>query len=411
MLSPEFIKNNLDLVEESCRQRGEDFDVKGFLADDEKRRSAIQKVDELREKRNKLSGDRKPSPEILKAGQDLKKEIKAAEANLASAEKKVFERIGQLPNVLLPEVPRGKGEEDNVILREWGQTPNFDFPAKSYLEIGEGLDLIDVSRAAKMAGSRFNYLKGELVLMQFALLDLVLEITRPYGFQPIIPPVMIKPELMEKLGYTSLAESNIYLIEKDGLNLVGTSEQSLGAMHQGEILSDLPRRYLGYSTCFRREAGTYGQDLKGILRVHQFDKAEMFSFCRSDQSKAEHDLFVEIEEQIMQALELPYRVVALSAGELAKPSTATVDIEAWLPSEGKYRETHSSSNCTDFQARGLNIRYRAGGKTDFAHTVNGTALAMSRILAVILENYQQAEGGVRVPSVLEKRLGFKEISR
>lgn len=410
MLSIDFIRDNLERVKESCRQRGVDLDFDSFVREDDQRRSIIQKAEDLRRQRNELSQNKKPDQTIIAQGQKLKEEIKKAEAELREAEEKVNRFVEEVPNVLMPQVPTGTSEVDNVVLRSWGELPEFDFEFKSYLELGEKLNLIDISRAARMAGSRFNYLKNELVLVQFALLNLVYKIAQEFEFQPVIPPVMIKPELMESMGYKDLKENNIYLIEKDQLNLVGTSEQSIAAMYQDEILDELPHRFVGYSTCFRREAGSYGKDLKGILRVHQFDKAELFSFCHPEESAKEHELLISIEEKIMQSLELPYQVVLLCGGDLSKPSATTVDIETWLPSEGKYRETHSSSNCTDYQARGLNTRYRTkDGKLDYLHTLNGTALAMSRILAVILENYQQPDGTVAVPKVLQDYLGFKVI--
>lgn len=412
MLSIEFIRENIEAIKESCRQRGIELDFDDFIKIDDQRRAAIQKVEDLRRQRNELSQQKKPDSETIAKGQNLKEAIKKAETEFKQFEEKVVQFITQVPNILMPQVPAGTSEDDNVVLRNWGQSPQFDFEAKSYLELGEELNLIDIPRAARMAGSRFSYLKNELVLMQFALLNLVYETTQEFGFQPVIPPVMIKPKLMELLGYADLTESNIYFIEKDELNLVGTSEQSIAAMYQDEVLDEVPRRFVGYSTCFRREAGSYGRDLKGILRVHQFDKAELFSFCHPDDSSQEHELLIKIEERIMQSLELPYRVVLLCGGDLAKPSATTVDIESWLPSEGRYRETHSSSNCTDYQSQGLNIRYRTpGGKLDYVHTLNGTALAMSRILAVILENYQQADGTIAVPRILQKYLGFKQIPR
>jgi len=410
MLSIDFIRDNLEKVKESCRQRGVNFDFDRFVKEDDQRRSIIQKTEDLRRQRNELSQNKKPDQAAIAQGQQLKEAIKKAEAELREAEEKVNRFVVEVPNVLMPQVPAGTSEDDNVVLRSWGASPEFDFEFKSYLEIGEKLNLIDIPRAARMAGSRFNYLKNELVLIQFALLNLVYKTAQEFKFQPVIPPVMIKPELMESMGYKDLKENNIYFIEKDQLNLVGTSEQSIAAMYQGEILEELPHRFIGYSTCFRREAGSYGKDLKGILRVHQFDKAELFSFCRPEESAKEHELLISIEEKIMQSLELPYRVMLLCGGDLAKPSATTVDIETWLPSEGKYRETHSSSNCTDYQARGLNTRYRTeDGKLEYLHTLNGTALAMSRILAVILENYQQSDGTVAVPKVLQDYLGFKVI--
>ncbi len=412
MLDLDFIRENLELVKSSCAQRRFEFDADNFIVLDDRRRAIIKTINDLRQSRNKLSDRNDAAPkQIMEEGRALKVKIKESEDILKNIENNLIIIVNSIPNILLPSVPEGNNEKDNIVLREYGVLPKFDFNFKSYLELGEDLNLIDIPRATKIAGSRFSYLKNELVLIQFALLDLVFEIARRFDFQPVIPPVMIKPDLMEQLGYTSLKESNIYLIEKDELNLVGTAEQSIAAMHQEETLSDLPKRYIGYSTCFRREAGTYGRELKGILRVHQFDKAELFSFCHPEKSQEEHDLFIQLEEEIMQSLNIPYRVVALSSGDLSKPSATTVDIESWLPSESRYLETHSSSNCTDYQARGLNIFCRNDNKLTPVHTVNGTALAMSRILAVILENYQQANGSIAIPKVLQNRLNFKNISK
>ncbi len=410
MINPELIRKNQELVQESCRRRGFDFDFNNFSKDDKTRRKIIKQIDDLRQSRNKLSREKSIDQAKINQGQEIKKKIKEAELRLKEVEIKWVEKLSEIPNVLLPEVPEGKNENGNVVVKTVGQRPQFDFPVKSYIDLGESLDLIDIPRATKIAGRRFSYLKNNLVVLQFALLDLVFELVQEFGFKLVLPPVMIKPELMANMGYTDLKESNLYFIEKDNLNLVGTSEQSIAAMYQDEILDSLPIRYLSYSTCFRREAGTYGRDLKGILRVHQFDKAELFSFCRPEESSREHQLFIEIQEKIMQSLEIPYRVVQLCSGDLAKPSAATVDIESWMPFENKYRETHSSSNCTDYQSRGLNIRYRAKDEIDYVHTINGTALAMGRIMAVIIENCQNKDGSVNVPKILQKRTGFKKIS-
>ena len=321
----------------------------------------------------------------------------------------------QIPNLPLDNVPIGSDDSANVIIRERGKKPEFDFKPKNYLEIAEKLDLIDIKRAAKVSGSRFNYLKNKAVLLQFALSQMIFDLLIPKNFIPIIPPVMIKYGIMQKMGYIDfekdLAEK--YFFEKDNLFLVGTSEQSIGAMHLNEVLRKkaLPQRYIGFSTCFRREAGSYGKDVKGILRVHQFDKLEMFSFCEKGKSNKEHQFFLEMEEKIMHFLKIPYRVVQVCTGDLSQPSAATLDIEAWLPGQNRYFETHSCSNCTDFQARRLNIRYRdpVTNKLVFVHTINGTACAMGRMIVAILENYQQKNGFVKVPKVLQRYCGFKQI--
>ncbi len=296
-----------------------------------------------------------------------------------------------------------------------GRTPKFIFhQPKDYMELGESLDLIDIERAGKVSGSRFGYIKGDLALLEFALIKLVTDTVKKDGFVPVIPPVLLKDQMARGTGYFEAAdEKEAYYLPEDKMYLTGTSEQSLVSMHAGEILNekDLPLRYVGFSTCFRREAGSYGKDTKGILRVHQFDKLEMVIFSKPEDSKDEHQLLLSIEEKLMRLLGLPYQVINICTGDLGRPAAAKYDIEAWLPSENKYRETHSTSNCTDFQARRLNIRYRdKSGKVNFVHTLNGTAFAIGRILIMIMENYQQKDGSIKVPKVLQKYCGFKIIS-
>jgi len=320
----------------------------------------------------------------------------------------------QIPNLPLDDVPFGKDERENVVSKEWGEKTKFDFKPKNYLEIAENLDLIDLKRAAKTSGTRFSFLKREAALLEFALVNLAFENLIPEGFVPVIPPFMIKPEPFRGMGYLERGAEEVYYLPKDDLYLIGTAEQIIGPMHMDEVLDEkeLPKRYVGFSSCFRREAGSYGKDTKGIFRVHQFDKVEMFSFCRPEKSKEEHLLFLKMEEKLMQALEIPYRVVQMCTGDLGDPAAAKYDLEAWLPSEDRYRETHSTSNCTDFQSRRLNIRYKGkDGKLDFVHTVNGTAFAIGRTLIAIIENYQQKDGSVVVPEVLQKYCGFKEIKK
>ena len=318
----------------------------------------------------------------------------------------------QIPNLLLPGVPVGKDERDNVVLKEVGEKPRFNFPLKDYMTLGETLDLIDVKRAAKVAGTRFGYLKNEAVLLEFALIKLAFDYLLKEGFIPVLPPVMLKANMARGMGYLEQSDrEEAYYLPQDDLYLIGTAEQSIGTMHADEILKEeeLPKRYVAFSTCFRREAGSYGKDTKGIFRVHQFDKVEMFSFCRPEESIQEHQFFLAIEEKLMQSLKLPYRVLNICTGDLGRPAAAKYDIETWLPSENRYRETHSTSNCTDFQARRLNIRYRTKkGELKFVHTVNGTAFSQRPIL-MIMENYQQKDGSILIPEVLQKYLGFKEI--
>jgi len=319
----------------------------------------------------------------------------------------------QIPNLPFDEVPVGKDDSENVVLRQVGERTKFNFENKDYLEIAEKIDLIDTKRAAKTSGSRFGFLKGEAALMEFALIRFVMDILTKENFIPVVPPVMLKKEMMMGMGYLQPGgDEETYYLPKDDLYLVATSEQSIGAMHANETFQekDLPRRYVGFSTCFRREAGSYGKDTKGILRVHQFDKIEMFSFAKPEDSKKEHQFLLSQEEKLMKALKLPYQVINICTGDLGMPAAAKYDIETWIPSQKRYRETHSTSNCTDFQARRLNIRYqKKDGKLEFVHTLNGTAFAIGRILIAIIENYQQKDGSIKVPEALWPYLGFKVI--
>jgi seryl-tRNA synthetase len=319
--------------------------------------------------------------------------------------------MGMIPNPPLPEVPEGRDETENVVVREVGEEPIFDFVPKDYMKVSERLDIIDTKRAAKVSGSRFGYLKGDLVLLEFALVRLAMDILTKEGFIPVIPPVMLNHKAMDGMGYLTRGGSEVYQVEKDDLYLVGTSEQSIGAMHMDEILDqrDLPRRYVGFSTCFRREAGSYGKDTK---------EAEMFSFCEPEKSRDEHDFILAMEEKLVRILGIPYRVVQMCSGDLGDPAADKRDIECWMPGMGEYRETHSCSNCTDFQARRLKVRYRAReqgpgqAKLRFVHTLNGTAYAIGRMIIAIIENFQQADGTVLIPDALKGFMaGIESIGR
>jgi len=410
MLDINLIRQNRDKVKKGIASKNADFKlVDKFLGLDEEWRKLTKEIDDLRAEQKKLSNQR----EIQEASQ-IKNKIQLIEKDLRNIEKKREEILYQMPNLPLDNVPAGKDEKDNVVVHEAGNKPKFDFEPKDYLELAEKLDLIDVERAAKVSGSRFGYLKNQAALLEFSLIKLAMDTAVKEGFVPVVPPVMIREEMMKAMGYVDSQKDReeSYFSEKDKQYLVGTSEQSIGPMHSDEIFNekDLPKRYIAFSSCFRREAGSYGKDTKGILRVHQFDKVEMFSFVKPGDSEKEHQLFLEIEEKLMKDLDLPYQVVQLCTGDLSVPSANTFDIETWIPSENKYRETHSTSNCTDFQARRLNIRYRdKSGQLNFVHTLNGTAFAIGRMLIAILENYQQKDGSILVPKVLRKYLNFKKI--
>ncbi len=415
MLDINFIRENPEVVKNACKNKNANVDVDRVLELDKKKRELITKSENLKSRQNKLG------KENTEEAKKLKTEFKEIEPQLKEVEEKLKTLLLQLPNIPFDDVPVGKDDSGNVVLRKMGKPPKFNFKLKNYMELGESLDLIDTERSGKVAGSRFGYLKNELALLEFALINLVMDtVKKPFGglragkgFVPVIPPVMLKEEMARGTGYFEAAdEKEAYYLPEDKMYLAGTSEQSLVSMHANEILDEkkLPLRYVGFSTCFRREAGSYGKDTKGILRVHQFDKLEMVIFSKPEDSKKEHELLLSIEEKLMKALGLPYQVINICTGDLGRPAAKKYDIETWLPSENKYRETHSTSNCTDFQSRRLNIRYRdKSGKINFAHTLNGTAFAIGRILIMIMENYQQKDGSIKVPKVLQKYCGFKII--
>lgn len=416
MLDIKFIRENPKVVEEGSRKKGVEIDIELLLSLDKQKREFLQKIEEFRAQKNKANEDIKKANKeekesIIKKMRDIGKESEKFEEKLKEIEKELNKELRKIPNLPLEEVPLGQSEKDNKVLRREGQIREFDFPVKDYLELAEKMDLIDIKRAAKVSGTRFGIIKKEAAYLHFALISLALEITQKYGFVPLLPPVMIRPEMMEGMGYVERGGDEIYHLEKDNLYLIGTSEQIIGPMHSGEIFNEkeLPRRYVGYSSCFRREAGSHGKDTKGILRVHQFEKVEMFSFTTPEKSKEEHELLLSIEEELMQALEIPYQVVDICTADLGDPAAKKYDIEAWMPGQNQYRETHSTSNCTDFQSRRLNIRYKGKEGVRFTHMLNGTALAIGRIIISIMENHQQADGSIVIPSALRKYLPFKEI--
>jgi seryl-tRNA synthetase len=421
MLDIKFIRENPDKVKEGCKAKQVKVNVGRLLRADKKRRETLQALEDMRAQKNKANKeiqkakDKREKEKVIFKMRELDKNNDRLDENLKGLEKEFNSLMLQIPNLPLEEVPVGKDEKDNVVLKEVGERTEFDFKPKDYLELAEKLDLIDIKRAAKIAGTRFGYLKREAVLLELALINLAIENLIKEKFIPVIPPVMLREEMARGTGYfEAVDKEDAYYLPKDDLYLVGTSEQSIGVMHTGEIFAekDLPRRYVGFSTCFRREAGAYGKDTKGIMRVHQFDKVEMFSFCHPEKSKEEHQFILALEEKLMQFLKIPYRVVRMCTADIALPQAAKYDIEAWLPSQNQYRETHSASTCTDFQARRLNIRYRQkDGKLNFVHTINGTAFAIGRTLIAIIENYQQKDGSIVVPEILQKYLKFKRIGR
>ncbi len=417
MLDVKMVRANPDEVRGALERRGEPTSsLDDFLAVEERRRRLLTEVESRRAERKRASDE---IATVKKAGGDadaaiaamraLGETIKEHEAALAETEERLSALMLQLPNIPLADVPDG-GEEDSVVLRLVGEPTRFDFEPKDHLDLGLALDVIDMERAAKVSGSRFAYLKGDLVLLQFALVRYALDVIGAKGFRPVIPPVLVREEAMYGTGFFPTDRASVYETV-DGDSLVGTSEVPLAAMHMDEFLEekDLPLRYAGYSSCFRREAGAAGRDTRGILRVHQFDKVEMFSFCTPEQASAEHHLILSAEEEILEGLGIPYRVVNIAAGDLGAPAAQKFDCEAWLPGQQNYRELTSCSNCTDYQARRLNCRYRTEKGPRFVHTLNGTGVAVGRTLIAIMENYQQADGSIAVPEVLRPLLGKDTI--
>ncbi len=417
MINLKELRKNPDYYKKGSADKQRDpVVVDKVLELDKKRRDLLQKVEVLRAERNELSEGRegKPGEEELKKAGEIKDKLAELEPDLADVVNALNRNLQQIPNPPADDVPVGKDESDNEKLSTWGKKPRLNLGLKSYDQLGEQLGLIDTERAAEVAGARFGYLLNEAVLLEFALVRYVLATLLPEGFIPVIPPVMVKDKAMRAMGYLEHGgEDETYHFEKGSLYLVGTSEQAVGPMHMNEVLDfgKLPLRYVAFSTCFRREAGSYGKDTKGIFRVHQFDKLEMFSFTAPEDSDSEHEYLLSLQERLVQGLELPYQVTKMCTGDLGDPAARKYDLNCWFPSEEKYRETHSTSNCTDYQARRLNIKYQtAEGETDFVHTLNGTAFAIGRIILAILENYQEEEGSVLVPKVLRGFVGKETIA-
>jgi seryl-tRNA synthetase len=410
------VRENPDLVRASQRARGADESlVDALLKADAERREAVTRADSLRaEQKTASQAVKKASPEerpaVLERAKALAAEVKDAEEAQRAADAALREAHLRIANVVADEVPPG-GEDDAVTLRTVGEIPTYDFPVRDHIEIGEALGAIDMERGAKVSGARFYFLTGPGALLEFALAQLAISRAVTAGFTPVIAPALVKPEAMEGTGFLGEHDEEVYRVERDDLYLVGTSEVALAGMHAKEVLdlSAGPKRYAGWSSCFRREAGSYGKDTRGIIRVHWFDKVEMFSFCRPEESQAEHLRLLAWEEEFLQALELPYRVVDIAAGDLGTSAARKFDIEAWFPTQGTYRELTSTSDCTIFQARRLGIRYRdEDGKPQTAATLNGTLCAIARTVACLLEVHQRADGSMYVPKALRPWLGGVE---
>jgi seryl-tRNA synthetase len=411
MLDLRLIRSDPERVKAALARRGAAEGVDELLALDARRRELLPEVEGAQAERKALSkriGEAKQrgedAEELVETVQGLKERIESGKAELEGVEADLERVAAALPNLPDPGAPDGTTEEDAVVLREVGTRPSFDFEPRDHLEIGAELGLVDMEAAARLSGSRFAYLKGDLVLLELALARFAIDLVRGEGHEPVVPPVLVREEALFGTGFLPGDRDQIYEVPKDELFLVGTSEVSLAALHADQILEagQLPLRYAGFSTCFRREAGAAGRDTRGIFRVHQFDKVEMFSFVEPDSSAAEHERLLAIEERILAELEIPYRVVEVAAGDLGAPAAKKYDCEAWIPSQGRYRELTSCSNTTDYQARRLGCRYRpAGGEAPQAvHTLNGTAVAVGRTMIALIENRQDRDGGFTLPKTL-----------
>lgn len=423
MLDINFIRENAQKVKKATKAKNINPSiVDRLLKVDEERRKILGAVEALRAKRNKLTKD------DIAEGRKLKEELGGKEGDLKVVEKDFNELLYKIPNVVSDSVPVGKDASENKVIRSWGKPAKFDFDAKDHVELGKSLGIIDLETASKVTGTRFVYLKGDAVLLQNAVYQLALSVlTDPKilktiadkvekgypskAFIPVVPPLMVKADVMKKMARHDPVEERYYF-EKDNVMFVGSAEHSLGPMHMDEVLSEkeMPLRYFAFTPAFRREAGSYGQDTRGILRQHQFDKIEMESFTTPGKGLHEQDFIVGIQEYLMQSLELPYQVVAICTGDMGAPDYRQIDIETWMPGQNKYRETHTSDFMTDYQSRRLGTKVRIGDKNEFVYMNDATVFAMGRIIIAILENYQEKDGSVAIPKVLQKWMGKKRIS-
>jgi len=417
MIDLKQLREHPELFRTSQKVRGEDAElVDKLLAADDLRRAAISEFESLRAKQNVLSksvgaakGDEKNA--LLESAKQLASEVKAADSKRAQAEEIANKLSLGIANLIDPAAPIG-GEADFKVIEKIGTPRDFKaegFEPKDHVELGKILKAIDTERGAKVAGARSYYLTGVGALLELALVNYAISLAVKNGFTPMIPPVLVKPAAMEGTGFLGQAAENVYHLAQDELYLVGTSEVPLAAYHMDEILDSLPIRYTGYSPCFRREAGSYGKDTRGIIRVHQFEKVEMFTFCKPEDAQAEHERLLNWEKEFFNSLELPYRVIDVASADLGASAVRKFDIEAWVPTQGEYREVTSTSNCTQFQARRLNIRYKEDGVTKPVATLNGTLVAVPRTIVAILENHQQKDGSIKVPAALIPFLGISTL--
>ena len=424
MIDLKDLKTRYDEIKANIQNRYMNVDLAAIAADQEKRAEIMQKTEALRAKRNENAQKMKAklTPEerqaLIQEGKAIKEELATCESEYAEIDRKFMEEARTIPNYAHPDAPIGKEDKDSLAVKFWGEPTKFSFQPKDHVQLGESLDILDFDNGAKVAGQKFYYIKNKGVILQMALERYAMDIVLKHGFTPFITPDIAKEEILNGIGFNPRgAESNIYTIEGTGTCLVGTAEITLGGYYSGEIISKekLPIKMTGLSHCFRREAGGAGQYSKGLYRVHQFSKLEMFIYCLPEESDSYHQEILSIEEEIFQGLGLPYRVVDTATGDLGAPAYRKFDIEAWMPGRGEngeYGEVTSTSNCTDYQARSLNIRYRDDdGKPKFVHMLNGTAVALSRAIVAILENYQNEDGSVSIPPALVPYCGFDKIEK
>jgi len=421
MLDPKLIKEKPEVIKDMLKARSVEFDLEGLIDSDQKRREFISKTDELRKKKNQVAlniSEKKKKGEdissILAEMKSVSEQLSKLEVDQNNIEKKYLKLATSIPNLIHESVPIGEDDESNKEIKKWGNIPEFDFKIKDHIDISEDLDLVDLERAAKVAGARFYYLKNDLVRLNQALINFGLDFLRKKGYSVVQPPYMINRESMEGAVITEDFEEVIYKIDNQDLYMIGTSEHAMAAMHSKEIIEgkDIPKKYAGISPCFRKEAGAHGRDQKGIFRVHQFDKIEQFVFSKPEDSWKEHEKLLSIAEEFYQKLEIPYRVMLLSTGDTGNISAKTYDIEAWMAGQNAYREIVSCSNCLEYQARRLKIRFRdkTNEDTQYVHTLNSTLIATTRVLVAIMENFQTKDGHIRIPEVLQGYMGNqKEI--
>jgi seryl-tRNA synthetase len=421
MLDPKLIKEKPEIIRNMLKSRAVEFDLEGLIESDQKRREFIIKTDELRKKKNQVAitiSEKKKAGDdastILIEMKNISNELTKLESEQVEIEKKYLKLASTIPNLIHDSVPIGIDDSSNKEIKKWGNIPKFDFKIKDHIDISEDLDLVDLERAAKVAGARFYYLKNDLVRLNQALIHFGLDFLTEKGYSLVQPPYMINRESMEGAVIAEDFEEVIYKVQEEDLYMIGTSEHAMAAMHSKEIIEgkNIPMKYAGVSPCFRKEAGAHGRDQKGIFRVHQFDKIEQFVFSKPEDSWKEHEKMLAVAEEFYQKLEIPYRVMLLSTGDIGKISAKTYDIEAWMAGQNAYREIVSCSNCLEYQARRLKIRFRdkTNEDTQYVHTLNSTLIATTRVLVAIMENFQTKDGHIRIPQVLQSYMGNqKEI--